>query len=131
MVLSLPIPSQGLSPNARLHWSRRHRLTAQHRQLAFLQLRAKLVPPCPVFCGYLLAFFWADCRRRDDDNASARCKAYRDGMAAALGVDDSTLKQLAPPAFAVDRRQPRLEITLVQAEDLKTEARRLDAENRA
>ena len=30
-----------------------------------------------------------DKRRRDDDNAYAACKPYRDGIADALGIDDS------------------------------------------
>lgn len=68
-----------------------------------------------TYKGYTLAFFYPDLRRRDDDNASASCKAFRDGIADALGVDDNTLKLLEIPTFGLDRKNPRVEITLIAA----------------
>ena len=118
LVLTLPIPSPGLSPNAHGHWRTRHKLTRKHKDLANLVTRLNIGEPKPTFTGYTLAFFWPTSRRRDDDNASARCKAYRDGIAMALGVDDSTLVQMGPPAMAVDKAKPRLEITLIKKLDL-------------
>lgn len=118
MVLTLPLPSAGLSPNARGHWRTRHMLTRKHKDLANLVTRSNIGDPRPTYIGYTLAFFWPTSRRRDDDNASARCKAYRDGIAMALGVDDWTLAQMGPPAMAVDKFRPRLEITLIEKLDL-------------
>ena len=118
MVLTLPLPSAGLSPNARVHWRTRHKLTRKHKDMANIVMRANIGEPRPVYTGYLLAFYWPTARRRDDDNASARCKAYRDGIAMALGVDDSSLCQMGAPAMAVDRTRPRLEITLIEKKDL-------------
>ena len=43
-----------------------------------IHLTLELVPP--------------DRRKRDDDNIIASCKSYRDGVADALGVDDSTMR---------------------------------------
>jgi crossover junction endodeoxyribonuclease RusA len=65
----------------------------------------------PAFTSYSLAFHFPQERNRDDDNAAASCKAYRDGIADALRIDDSTLRIQSLTA-AIDRTNPRLEITL-------------------
>ena len=49
---------------------------------------------------------------RDDDNADGSCKAYRDGIATALGMDDKRLKKCLLSTFANDAECPRVEITL-------------------
>lgn len=117
MKITLPIPSKMLSPNARTHRWDRARVTKAHRQRSkVLTLQAIGLDPTPTFSGYTLAFFWPDKRRRDDDNAQASCKAYRDGIADALGVDDHTLKLAALPTFEIDRANPRVEITLTAQE---------------
>lgn len=64
------------------------------------------------FTGYSIAFHWPDKRRRDDDNAIASIKAYKDGIADALGMDDWNLRMTAIPTFSIDRSNPRVEITL-------------------
>ena len=51
--------------------------------------------------------------RRDDDNAAASCKAYRDGIADGLRMDDHGLTQATTPIMLVDKANPRLEITLL------------------
>ena len=66
----------------------------------------------PSFTGYTLEFRHAMRRRRDDDNLAASCKAYRDGIADALGIDDFRLRLLAPPSQHIDRAQPCLRVTL-------------------
>lgn len=114
MTLVLPIPNSGLWPNSRTHWRRKSALTKAHRALSkVLTLEALGGKPAPAFTGYTLIFHFKDARNRDDDNATASCKAYRDGIADALKVDDNTLRLSAPPVMAVDRKNPRLEITLI------------------
>ena len=120
MTIVLPLPHPRLSPNScprgfRGIMARAH-LTKVHRQ------RAKLVTleamgmlkgkPVPSFTGYTLEFRHAMRRRRDDDNLAASCKAYRDGIADALGIDDFRLRLLAPPSQHIDRAQPCLRVTL-------------------
>jgi hypothetical protein len=125
MVLTLPLPNAGLSPNSRLHWRSKNKLTAQHRSTAYwlTLLEVQKLDVMPPMAGYRLAFYWATKRRRDDDNAAAMCKAYRDGIAEALGVDDSTLKMHGPVGMECDRLRPRLEITLLgKAEIWKAES---------
>lgn len=120
MVIVLDIPSKWLNPNERIHWRRKCSLTFSHKNKAFWVTRAELpaAGPMPVFEGYTLAFWHKTNRRRDDDNCSAMCKAYRDGVAQALGVDDSSLRQMGPPAMGVDKFNPRLEIRLWTREEV-------------
>ena len=89
--LTLPWPHKGLSPNARVHWRRKAELTAKAKREAWgVALAAGVkhretdaeVPMRVTFCP-------PDRRRRDRDNAIAACKAMMDGLAMALGVDDS------------------------------------------
>ena len=110
MKITLPLPSSKLSPNARTHWRSKSGLTKAARERA----RLAVLSLCPGFiaAGYSMAFFWPDRRRRDDDNAEASCKAYRDGIADALGMDDHKLPKALLSTFEVDRQNPRLEITL-------------------
>lgn len=87
-----PWPPVVLSPNARVHWSKRSRAAKAYRQECWaLALAAKLhlvaLPAGPI--RLQLDFFPPDRARRDDDNAIASFKAARDGIADALKVDDS------------------------------------------
>jgi hypothetical protein len=114
MTITLPLPHKRLSPNARSHWRAKAAQTKVHRQRArLLTLEALNGQPAPTFSGYRLAFFLPDARNRDDDNLAASCKAYRDGIADALRVDDSTLALAAQPTMNLDRANPRVEITLI------------------
>jgi hypothetical protein len=115
LTITLPIPSRGLSPNARLHWRNKGSLTKRARWVAKVRTTEALatLQRVPAFSGYSLAFHYPNARRRDDDNAQASTKAYRDGIADALRIDDNTLRMAAVPTFAIDRTNPRLEITLI------------------
>lgn len=88
--LTLPWPPRELSPNMRQHWSRlaqakrRYRAAchlvalsqgAQRMHAERLAVRMRFVPP--------------DRRARDLDNLIASMKAGLDGLADAIGVDDS------------------------------------------
>jgi hypothetical protein len=90
--LILPWPSKDLSPNARVHWGVRRRAVAAARQTAVA---------LSINAGWKGARFpegrlhlWIDFYQQpgktvpDDDNLLGRFKAYRDGIAQVLGVDD-------------------------------------------
>jgi len=113
LTITLPIPSRSLWPNTCCHWHHKAKVTKKHRWRAHMLARVALNAKPRKFSGYTLAFHYPDKRRRDDDNAAASCKAYRDGIADALGVDDNTLRLIAIPTFHLDRTNPRLEITLI------------------
>lgn len=120
MTITLPLPDKRLSPNARCHWAikaalnKRARLTARLKTLSDGEFYLRLSGRFPDYTGYHLAFYWPDARRRDDDNAMASTKAYRDGIADALGIDDHALRMSGVPTFVIDRDNPRLEITLTK-----------------
>jgi crossover junction endodeoxyribonuclease RusA len=121
MTITLPIPDKKLWPNntvgtmgQRMAKSTATRKARHHAYLAtYEEIRKGRLSGMPSMKGYTLAFFYKDARRRDDDNAQASCKAYRDGIADALGVDDNTLRLAALPTFSIDRENPRVEITLI------------------
>ncbi len=85
----LPWPAKALSPNARGHWSQKSRAAKAYRMQCFLFARkAGLVAPAGRIL-LQLEFLPPNARRRDDDNLLASFKAGRDGLADALGIDDS------------------------------------------
>ena len=85
----LPWPSKDLSPNARVHWSTRSKAAKSYRMQCFLfAKKAGLVAPAGRIL-LALEFLPPNARRRDDDNLLAAFKAGRDGLAQALGIDDS------------------------------------------
>lgn len=90
--LILPWPSRQLHPNARVHWSRKARVTKAARQQAFALARCAGWQLLQLPAGRLhlwIDFYPPDRRRRDDDGLLASMKAARDGIADALGIDDS------------------------------------------
>ena len=98
IVIELPLPPRALSSNARVHWSRRHRETKGYRESALMHMRVSLqnerhAPKPPVRVSY--AFCTKNARRiglyapRDHTNAVDAIKAAQDGIADALGFDDS------------------------------------------
>jgi len=87
----LPWPDRMLSPNARVHWSQKAKVVRAARNAAWaLSLEAK-VPRMSVSARprVEIEFCPPDRRRRDTDNCIASAKASMDGLADALGVDDS------------------------------------------
>jgi hypothetical protein len=120
MVLFLPLPDQAISPNARRgesKWAamRKARLVKLHRErarLAVTSLMALHGLDSLEAVGYSLAFYFKTAAYRDDDNADAACKAYRDGIADALRMDDRNLRKIALSTHAKDKDCPRVEISL-------------------
>ena len=88
-MLELPFPSASLSPNARVHWATRSRAAKKHREWARLATQAMGIKALTNRLDVVITAYPPSRRRMDDDNLIGRCKAYRDGIADALGVDDS------------------------------------------
>lgn len=89
----MPWPDKLLSPNARAHWAVKARAVKSARSLGWGLLLEALNGREPKFADGPVGLNWRFHPKTrntpDDDNALASCKAYRDGMADALGVDDS------------------------------------------
>lgn len=123
LTIALDIPARDCTPNASTGHSRAaavakaqaikaHRETA--KLVAFSAIASRQLNP-KKFIGYTLKhYFPSQAKTRDDDNADGACKAYRDGIADALGVDDKSLRKLKLSEFDIDKECPRVEITLHQ-----------------
>lgn len=104
--LVLPWPSKDLSPNARVHWRARSKATKAARQAAVLLAFEAGLRDAWLPSGQL--HLWIDIYQApgkklpDDDNMLGRCKAYRDGIAQVLGIDDRRFK--SHPDVKAERR---------------------------
>ena len=88
-ILCLPWPPKELSQNARIHWSKKAKITKAYRAAAHaLTKQAGLVAPDDGRILLVLEFVPPDRRHRDEDNILASFKAARDGIADALGIND-------------------------------------------
>jgi crossover junction endodeoxyribonuclease RusA len=86
----LPWPPRDLSPNARVHWARKAKVTRSYREACYLLAKqARLKAPDADRIALTVTFLPPDGRRRDRDNLIASCKALFDGLADALQVDDA------------------------------------------
>lgn len=89
--ISLPWPDKALSPNRRVNIFVRARAVRGARMTAkMLTLQAiKWRRPDWQAVALHWEFHPKTANAVDDDNAEASCKAYRDGIADALDIDDS------------------------------------------
>ena len=89
-MITLPWPPRALSPNGRVHWADKHRATKAARHDAFYAAKAARVAVAagdvPVILD--IALHPPTKNLPDTDNALASCKAYLDGIADALKVND-------------------------------------------
>ena len=89
--LTLPWPSKDLSPNGRVHWARKAKAARSARHTAGVLAIGAGWQGAVLPAGRLhlwVTFHPPTKRLPDDDNMLARFKAYRDGLADVLGVDD-------------------------------------------
>jgi len=88
--IQLPWPSRDLSPNARVHWSKKAKAAKASKDQAYwLTKEAKAVIDWTGTIHVMLEFFQPSRRRMDLDNMLSMQKNALDGIALALGVDDS------------------------------------------
>jgi len=121
--LSLPWPDRALSPNGRpSHWGVEHRAKAKAFALAHRTTLAALGTsrkPGWAAAAIHWEFHPKTANKVDDDNAEGSCKAYRDGIADALGMDDANF--IATRSFGEPVKGGCVHVTISQIE---TEAER-------
>ena len=118
--LTLPVPDQVLSPNARPHWAVKRRAVKAARELAWGEARARWCWHGAPMRRVRLALFWTIIGRRcpDLDNLNASCKAYLDGIAdAGVIADDSARTVVAIESsyclyHAASERAPRSTVAI-------------------
>jgi crossover junction endodeoxyribonuclease RusA len=92
MIITLPWPKRELSPNSPAHYMVKHKAKKEYRQECAWQAREQGVKqdwPQAGKIGVHLHFVPPNRTRRDHDNLIASMKAGLDGLADAMGVDDS------------------------------------------
>lgn len=92
-MIDLPYPHRALWPNGRAHWAEKAKQTKLHRAWAFAAMRAYLGPSFKHNGDRIPIRITVYPKGRgvapDRDNAMAAAKSYFDGIADALGVNDS------------------------------------------
>ena len=87
-MIELPWPPTALSPNARVHWTKKAKAAKAYRLECFILAKAAGITAPEGKILWTVEFFPPSRRAYDDDNLLARIKALRDGVADALCVDD-------------------------------------------
>lgn len=84
MIVTLPWPPSELSPNARVHWTKKAKAAKAYRLIA-AWAAVGMGPGRTVS----ITFNPPDKRARDLDNMLASIKSGLDGIASSIGIDDS------------------------------------------
>jgi hypothetical protein len=110
-VIELPFPPSSLSGHAKGHWRKIAPIVAKHREWARLATLAAGVAGIPATGDIPVSFmFYPPDRRSDRTNFPNRLKAYIDGIADALGVNDRRF--LPSYHFAEPVKNPRVVVTV-------------------
>jgi len=98
MRIVLPWPPKELSPNARPHHMAKRRALNKARSWGFAAAKEARVSIAAGDVPVILTVTFCPKTRNkvDQDNAMASCKAYFDGIADALGVNDSLFRFREP-----------------------------------
>ena len=94
--IELPWPPAELSPNSREHWTVKNKVAQEAKDYAYYETLSHRFGDwfMPETIAAIYTFHPPDdYRRRDTDNFLSRCKAYQDGIFAALDIDDSTIRE--------------------------------------
>lgn len=99
MIIEIGWPSPILSPNARVHWSKKARAAKLARAEAYYATKAARVGIAAGDVPILLNIYFLppDRRSRDRDGLLSSIKSHLDGISDALGVDDKWFR----PSIAV------------------------------
>ena len=115
MTVTLGWPSPNLSPNARPHWAALARAKKAARREGYIGSYeiGKIVGAKAV--RIQVTFIPPNAIRRDADNMLASIKAHLDGIADAIGIDDSRWTWAAP-VIAKPEKPGRVVVTITPVE---------------
>lgn len=110
-------PPPSLNQQERMHWAKRQRIRdwwARQAWMVWLEAGRPRFERAAV--RYHL--YYRTSRKRDADNCVAACKPILDGLKKhAFPDDDARTIVILPPAIGADRKNPRVEIEIVELED--------------
>lgn len=139
MKVTVPIPPRGLSPNSRVHWSRKATLTKKYRTECFLAASyavnhgPEAMKPRPEWESATIWIFWfhRTKNRPDPDNAKATLKAAIDAIVDAGILADDKHVTYPPIEFSKDADNPRVEFEILETErcEQSSGSRRQDADD--
>ncbi len=90
IVIDLPWPPRTLHPNARVHWRPKAAATKKARADAAVCAKVAKAPKMTADALSVAVMFSPPNKRAHDvDGLLSSCKAYFDGIADVIGVDDS------------------------------------------
>lgn len=115
MTVTLGWPSPNLSPNARPHWATLSRAKKSARLEGRFAARAAGTFPAASSVAIQVTFIPPNAIRRDADNMLASIKAHLDGIADAIGIDDSRWTWAAP-IIAKPEKPGRVVVTITPVE---------------
>ena len=115
MKVILPLPFCELSPNARVCWQAKSRMTKRYRKIAWaegLSVIGRRSAPRWKTAIVQATFYLTTSHKRDRDNLIASLKAALDGLAdAGIVANDRGFIPL-PPLQAKDASHPRVELEI-------------------
>lgn len=114
--VDLTWPAEDLHPNKRAHWSKKAKATKKARADARLAASDTKLPRIEVGAIKVTCIFSPPLpkRNRDQDNLISACKAYFDGIADAIGVNDSCFRH-QEPVWGLPRKGGNVRIILEAA----------------
>lgn len=98
-LIRLPWPDSRLSTHAKGHWRPKAKATKAARGAACTVARATGLRAAMDRPTLEFTFYPPDRRRRDLHNMQGMCKAYIDGIADAMGMDDHGFRCVFPDRF--------------------------------
>lgn len=112
--LVMPVKRPPLTPNARVHWAVKARVTREMRHMAYLCAKRAEIPPLGK-SAVLVTWFPPDRRRRDTNSLVTATKAWIDGLVDAGIWPDDDPNHVAAETYRIgppDKDHPRIEITI-------------------
>ena len=116
ILITLPIPNNGLSPNARLHWAAKAKLTKNARLASYYIAKVVLNGELPKWTSArtTITYYKKTAAHMDADGALSRLKAALDGIADAGIVSNDKAFSHNPITILKDAANPRVGILIEQ-----------------
>jgi len=117
VTLDLPLPHKSLSPNARVHWAAKSKMTRRYRGFAKLAAMQQLLPCHPWKSATVRCVFTFPCKRsRDRDNMLSSMKAVFDGIAdAGIVLNDSGFTHLPIEVTEPNKMKPGVMVIITES----------------